>query len=172
MVVNKIDSAAAEAVDEVLSNVAAVNPTATVIRARSPIRLAEPDALAGKRVLVIEDGPTLTHGEMAFGAGTVAAHRFGAAELIDPRPSAVGAIAEVYVAYPHIGAVLPATGYGDGQIRDLRETILRADPDVVVVATPIDLARLIGLDVPSVRVFYDLEEVGHPELSDVLAALG
>ncbi len=172
VVVNKLDSAAAEAVDEVLGNVAAANPAATVVRANSPIRLDQPDSIAGKRVLVIEDGPTLTHGGMAFGAGTVAAQQYGAAELIDPRPAAVGTLADVFLAYPHIGAVLPAMGYGEAQITDLRDTILRAEPDVVLVATPIDLARLIGLDVPSVRVFYDLAEVGQPTLSDVLAAVG
>ncbi len=172
VIVNKIDSAAAEAVDEVLANVAAANPQAVVIRAASPIRLDHPDALAGKRVLVIEDGPTLTHGGMAFGAGTVAAQTYGAAELIDPRPAATGSLAEVFLAYPHIGAVLPAMGYGGRQVADLRDTIVRTDPDVVVVATPIDLARLIDLPVPAVRVFYDLAEVGQPTLSDVLASLG
>ncbi len=172
VIVNKIDSAAAEAVDEVLANVAAANPGATVLRARSRISLADPDAVAGKRVLVIEDGPTITHGEMAFGAGTVAAQTFGAAELIDPRPAAVRSIAEVYVRYPHIGAVLPAMGYGDRQIADLRDTIMRAEPEVVLVATPIDLARLLDLDVPAVRVAYDLDVIGQPTLEDVLAPLG
>ncbi len=172
VVVNKIDSAAAEALDEVLSNVAAVNPDATVIRANSPIVLDDPAAIAGKRVLVVEDGPTLTHGEMAFGAGTVAAQAYGAAELIDPRPSAVGSIAEVFVAYPHIGPLLPAMGYGDAQIADLRSTIRRAEPDVVIVATPIDLGRLLDLDLPAVRVSYSVEEIGEPTLRDVLATLG
>ncbi len=172
VIVNKIDSAAAEAVDEVLANVAAANPGAVVVRAESPIRLDDPDALAGKRVLVIEDGPTLTHGGMAFGAGAVAAQTYGAAELIDPRLAAVGTLADVYLAYPHIGAVLPAMGYGEAQVADLRDTITQTAPDVVVVATPIDLARLIDIPVPSVRVFYDLAEIGQPTLSDVLAALG
>ncbi len=172
IVVNKMDTASAEGVDEVLANVAAVNPGAVVVRANSPITVAgDPAVLRGKRVLVVEDGPTLTHGDMAFGAGTVAAHTHGA-ELIDPRPSAVGSIADVYVDYPHVGALLPAMGYSDAQIGELRDTIMRAEPEVVLIATPIDLGRLLDLPLPTVRVLYDLDEIGQPDLDDVLASVG
>ncbi len=171
VIVNKIDTASAAGVDQVLANVAAVNPEAVVIRAESPITVADPDAIRGKRVLVIEDGPTLTHGEMAFGAGTVAAQTHGAV-LIDPRPSAVGTIADVFVAYPHVGALLPAMGYGDAQIQDLKDTIMRAEPELVLIATPIDLGRLLDLPLPAMRVLYDVAEIGHPTLDDVLASVG
>ncbi len=171
VVINKMDSASQEGIDTVLANVAAVNPGAAVIRAESPVHLSDPDAVAGRRVLVLEDGPTLTHGEMAFGAGTLAARAHGAAELIDPRPFAAGSIAGVYEAYPHIGPLLPAMGYGQQQMADLKETIVRSDPEVVVVATPIDLTRLLDLPLPTVRAFYDLAVIGEPTLEDVLAGI-
>jgi predicted GTPase len=140
-----------------------------VIHAESPITLSDPGAIAGKRVLVLEDGPTITHGEMSEGAGAVGARENGAAELIDPRPFAVGTIAEVFDRYPHIGPVLPAMGYSEEQRAELRATIEAASPHVVLVATPIDLARLLELEVPAVRVRYELAEVGSPTLEDVLA---
>lgn len=143
-----------------------------MIRAESPVTLSDPGAVAGKRVLVLEDGPTITHGEMPYGAGLVAAEQNGAAELIDPRPFAVGTIAATFEKFPHIGAVLPAMGYGDEQMAELRQTIEAAAPDVVLVATPIDLARLLELDIPAVRATYSLSELGSPTLGDVLADIG
>jgi predicted GTPase len=172
VVVNKVRTARPEDVVTVKDNVARVNPGATVIEAASPITLDDPAAVRGKRVLVLEDGPTLTHGGMAYGAGTIAAREHGAAELIDPRPVAVGTIAAVYDSYPHIGPLLPAMGYGKEQMDDLRKTIIAADPDVVVVATPIDLRRLLDLPMPAVRAYYELEEIGTPTLADVLSGIG
>jgi len=128
----------------------------------------DPNAIRGKRVLVIEDGPTLTHGEMAYGAGWVAARRFGAAEIVDPRPFAVRSIKATYEKYPKTGAILPAMGYGDAQVRDLEETIDRADVDMVIIATPIDLTRVLKIKKPSQRVRYELQEIGSPTLEDVL----
>jgi predicted GTPase len=171
VVVNKVDAAAEEDVARVLADVAAVNPHATVIRAASPVSLDPGPPLEGARVLVVEDGPTLTHGGMAFGAGTVAAREAGAAELVDPRPYAVGSIAETYARYPHVGAVLPAMGYGADQLRELVETIDRVECDVVVVGTPFDLARLIRVRHPLRRARYELRELGHPTLHDVIAPL-
>lgn len=172
VVINKIGTAEPAGIKKVEANIAAVNPEAIVIRAESPVSLSAPDAVAGKKVLVIEDGPTITHGEMPYGAGVVAAEKYGAAELIDPRPFAVGSIAATFRKFPHIGAVLPAMGYGEEQMTELRSTIVAAAPDVVLVATPIDLARLLELEVPSVRATYDLSEVGSPTLGDVLADIG
>jgi predicted GTPase len=172
VVINKVGTAPPEGVAAVEATIAEVNPTATVIHAGSPVAVADPDAVWGKRVLVIEDGPTITHGEMPHGAGVVAATQYGAAELIDPRPFAAGSIAAVFERYPHIGSVLPAMGYGAAQMEELRSTIGAAAPDVVLVATPIDLARLLDLDMPSVRVTYGIEEVGSPTLADVLADFG
>jgi predicted GTPase len=171
VVVNKVDAASPEDVERVLADVAAVNPRATVIRAASPVSLDPGPPLEGARVLVVEDGPTLTHGGMAFGAGTVAAREAGAAELVDPRPDAVGSIADTFTRYPHVGAVLPAMGYGADQLRELVETIDRVECDVVVVGTPFDLARLIRVRHPLRRARYELRELGHPTLHDAIAPL-
>jgi len=169
VVVNKIDSAAAEDVERVLDDIAAVNPRATVIRAESPVTLDAGEPLQDRRVLVIEDGPTLTHGGMAFGAGTVAARQAGAAEIVDPRPFAVGTIRDTFAKYPHIGAVLPAMGYGDEQLRELEATIDAVECDVVVTGTPFDLGRLIHTRHPFRHARYEIREVGHPTLRDVIA---
>lgn len=173
VVVNKVDSATPEAVARVLANVHAVNPRATVVRAASPVSLEPgPDgsrSLVGLRTLVVEDGPTITHGGMPFGAGTVAAHHAGAVEFVDPRPVAVGSIAETYRKYPHIGPVLPAMGYGDEQIADLEATIRATGCDVVVNGSPFRLRRVLHPDVPIRDVTYELAETGHPDLTDVLA---
>ncbi len=169
VVINKVDSAEAADVEEVATNVARHNPTARIVMARSPITLDDGRTLEGLRALVVEDGPTITHGGMPFGAGTVAARAAGAAELVDPRPWAVGSIAATYDAYPGIGAVLPAMGYGRQQIADLADTIDAAECDVVVVGTPIDLTRLLDVRHPIRRATYELAEVGEPTLEDVLA---
>jgi len=171
VVVNKVDSAERDAVARVLANVESVNPSATVVMARSPVTLEPGPPLRGKRVLVVEDGPTLTHGGMAFGAGTVAALREGAGELVDPRPSARGAIADVFAAYPHLGRVLPAVGYSDEMLHDLEATIDATDADVVVTGTPIDLGRLIATRHPIRHARYALHEVGRPTLTDALSPL-
>jgi predicted GTPase len=167
-VINKVDTASAENVIKVRDNLAAMNPEAVVIEAASPLFVDDPAAIRGKRVLVIEDGPTLTHGEMAYGAGWVAARRFGAAEIVDPRPFAVRSIKATYEKYPSTGAILPAMGYGDAQISDLEDTINASDVDLVIIATPIDLTRLIHIHKPSQRVRYELQEIGKPTLEDVL----
>jgi predicted GTPase len=168
IVINKVDTASAEGVLEVRNNVAQLNPAATVIEAASPIFVDDPAAIRGKRVLVVEDGPTLTHGEMAYGAGWVAARRFGAAEIVDPRPYAVGSIAQTYAKYPTTGAVLPAMGYSDGQVRELEQTINNAKADLVLIGTPIDLGRLLDLNKPAQRIRYELQEIGQPSLEEVL----
>ena len=168
VVINKIDSAAPDGLQTVRAHVAAFNPTARVIEAASPIFVDGGDDLRGKKVLVVEDGPTLTHGEMTFGAGVVAAQRFGAAELIDPRPYAVGSIAATFEKYPKTGTLLPAMGYGDQQRADLEATIRATPCDMVVVATPIDLTRIIKIDKPWRRVRYELQELGNPTVLDVL----
>lgn len=168
IVVNKVDSALPENVDTVIHNVTAINPRATIIRAASPITIDHPELINGKRVLVVEDGPTLTHGEMSFGAGTLAAHQFGATEIIDPRPYAVQSIAEVYKKYPATGILLPAMGYGERQVRDLEATINQVPCDAVVIGTPVDLRRIIQINKPSARVEYSLEERTRPDLADVL----
>ena len=170
VVVNKVDSATPEQVQRVIDDVRSLNPGAAIIEAESPVTLDPGPALAGKRVLVVEDGPTLTHGGMAFGAGTVAARQAGAAELVDPRPWAVGTIAETFVRYPHIGAVLPAMGYGEEQLRELEETIDRVECDVVVTGTPFDLGRLISTRHPLRHARYELRELGRPTLAEVIAA--
>jgi predicted GTPase len=172
-VVNKVDSAEQEGVDAVLDSIRTVNPSAEVVLAASPFHV-EGDAaeIAGKRVLAIEDGPTLTHGEMTYGAAVLAAKANGAAELIDPRPCAVGSIAATFEEYPHVGALLPAMGYGKKQREDLRETIRRCDPDLVLIGTPIDLRRLIDFERPAMRVTYRLNELGDRNLEDVLAEKG
>ncbi|MBN1179381.1 MAG: GTPase [Anaerolineae bacterium] len=168
VVINKVDTAGPEGIATVRDSVFAVNPSAVMIEAASPIFVDDLQAIRGKRVLVVEDGPTLTHGGMTYGAGVVAAKRFGAAELVDPRPYAVGTIAKTFEKYSHIGALLPAMGYGDEQVRDLEETINRADCDLVLAATPIDLRRLIDVRHPMDRVRYELQVVGQPTLEDVL----
>jgi predicted GTPase len=168
VVINKMDSARPEDVAKLKENIAAVNPNATVIEANSPVTVENREIITGKRCLIVEDGPTLTHGEMKFGAGTVAAEKFGASEIIDPRPWIEGTIAETFEKYPDIGHVLPAMGYGGQQMKDLEATINAVDCDVVVIGTPIDLRRIISIDKPSVRVTYDLEEIGSPDVTAVL----
>ncbi|HXG77199.1 MAG TPA: hypothetical protein VNJ53_11555 [Gaiellaceae bacterium] len=171
VVVNKVDAAERSAVERVLADVAAACPLATVVLTRSQVTLEPGPPLAGRRVLVVEDGPTLTHGGMAFGAGTVAALRERPAELVDPRPFAVGSIAEALSAHPHLGRVLPAMGYSEEMVADLRATIAASDADVVVTGTPIDLARLLDLPQPVRRARYELLETGRPTLADVLSPL-
>jgi predicted GTPase len=171
VVVNKIDSASREQVQRVIDDVRLLNPAAAIVEAESPVTLDAGPSLEGKRVLVIEDGPTLTHGGMAFGAGTVGAMQAGAAEIVDPRPWAVGSIAETFVRYPHIGAVLPAMGYGAEQLRELEETIDRVECDVVVTGTPFDLGRLISTRHPLRHARYELREVGEPTLAELVAPI-
>lgn len=168
VVINKVDTADYDDVITVQQNVQQVNPNAAVVKAASPIFVDDPDAIRGKKVLVVEDGPTLTHGEMAYGAGVVAARSFGAAEIIDPRPFAVRSIAATYQKYPTTGAVLPAMGYGGDQMADLEETINSTPADVVIIATPIDLGRLINIKQPSQRVRYELQPIGQPSLDALL----
>ncbi len=168
VVINKVDTADLEPITRVRDAVRAVNPDALIVEAASPITVLDPDAIRGQRVLVVEDGPTLTHGDMAYGAGVVAARRFGASEIIDPRPYAVASIRETYERYPTTGPVLPAMGYGAAQIADLQETINRVPCDLVIVATPIDLTRLVSIHRPTQRVFYELQEVGRPSLKEIL----
>jgi predicted GTPase len=167
-VINKVDTANPESVIAVRESLRAVNPRAMMIEAASPLFAQDPSSIRGKRVLVIEDGPTLTHGEMAYGAGWVAARRFGAAEIVDPRPFAVGAIAATYKKYPATGPILPAMGYGDEMTRDLEQTINASDVDMVLSATPIDLTRIIKVNKPMQRVRYELQEIGKPTLEDIL----
>lgn len=168
VVINKVDTADNANVIAVAQNVRRVNTEAIIIRGASPIFVDDPAAIRGKRVLVVEDGPTLTHGEMAYGAGVMAARYFEAAEIIDPRPYAVRSIAATYAKYPTTGAVLPAMGYGGDQMADLEETINNTPADLVIIATPIDLARLVRINKPSQRVRYELQEIGAPTLSDLL----
>lgn len=168
IVINKVDTADLSAISTVRDSIATVNPEAVVIEAASPIFVPDPGLIRGKRVLVIEDGPTLTHGEMKYGAGIVAARRFGAAEIIDPRPYTVGTITETFEKYPGIGTLLPAMGYGDEQIADLEETIRRVPCDLVISATPIDLTRVAKIYHPVQRVSYELQVIGQPTLEDVL----
>ena len=170
VVINKVDTADFQNILTVQKNIRAVNPNATIIQAASPIFVDDPAAIRGKRVLVVEDGPTLTHGEMAYGAGVVAAQKFGAAEILDPRPFAVRSIAATYQKYPGTGAVLPAMGYGGDQIADLEETINQSDAELVIIATPIDLGKLINIKLPSQRVRYEYQGIGQPALADLLKA--
>ena len=170
IVINKIDTADLDDIEDVRENISIVNPDAVVIDAASPLTANNPEIIRGKSVLVVEDGPTLTHGEMEYGAGTVIARRYGAAELIDPRDFAVGSIRGVFEKYPEIGTLLPAMGYGTKQVRDLERTIKASGADVVVIGTPIDLSKLIKIPMPTVRVEYSLQEIGKPDLTDVLAA--
>jgi len=155
---------------EVRDTLHELNPNAVVIEGASPLFVDDPEAIRGKRVLVIEDGPTLTHGEMAYGAGWVAARRFGAGEIVDPHSFAVGSIHDTYVKYPKVGAILPAMGYGDAMVKDLEKTINKADVDLVISATPIDLTRIIKVNKPMQRVRYELQEIGKPNLEDILKA--
>jgi predicted GTPase len=167
-IINKVDTANPENVITVRENLHRLNPQAIQIEAASPLFVDDPEAIRGKRVLVIEDGPTLTHGEMAYGAGFVAARRFGAAEIVDPRPFAVKSIAATYLKYPKTGPILPAMGYGEAQMRDLEATINSSDVDMVIVGTPIDLTRVIKISKPFQRVRYELQELGRPTLDELL----
>jgi len=168
VVINKIDSASPEGIQIVRQNTQKVNPKAIVIDGASPIKVDNPELIKGKRVLVVEDGPTLTHGEMKLGAGIIAAQKYGAAEIIDPRPYTVGKLAETFRIYPHIGTLLPAMGYGAEQLKDLETTINNTDCDTVIIGTPIDLRRIVNITKPATRVHYDLQEIGDPTLDTVL----
>ena len=168
VVINKMDSAAPEDIQIVRESIEKVAPKAIVIDSASPIKVDDPSVIKGKRVLVVEDGPTLTHGEMKIGAGVVAARKFGAAELVDPRPFTVGRLTETFEKYPEIGTLLPAMGYGEQQLKDLETTINNTDCDSVIIATPIDLNRIIKIKKPNTRVYYDLQEIGNPNLEEVI----
>lgn len=172
VVINKIDTADGDDILEVIENVKEVNPKATVIEAASPLFVDNPEIIRNKRVLVVEDGPTLTHGEMQYGAGTVAAEKLGAAEIVDPRPFTVKSITETYEKYPNIGILLPAMGYGEQQMKDLEETINKVDCDSVVIGTPIDLGRILKINKPSTRVKYELQEIGQNTVEKVLKEKG
>jgi len=168
VVINKIDTADLDNILEVRENIRMANPDAVVVDAASPIYVQDYQKITGKRVLVVEDGPTLTHGEMEYGAGVMAAYRFGASDLVDPRDYATGTIKETYEKYPDIGILLPAMGYGARQMKDLENTINKVDADLVIIATPIDLGRIVKFNKPAVRVEYELQEIGSPTLEDVL----
>jgi len=168
VVINKIDSADPDSINIVRESIEKVNPKATVIDAASPIKVDDPSVIRGKNVLVVEDGPTLTHGEMKLGAGIMAARKFGAAGIIDPRPFVVGKLKETFGLYPGIGTLLPAMGYGEQQLRDLEKSINNTKCDSVIVATPIDLQRIINIEKPATRVNYELQEIGDPTLSQIL----
>ncbi len=168
VVINKMDSANADAIQIVRDNIAKVNPEAVVVDGASPLTIDKPELVRGKKVLVVEDGPTLTHGEMKIGAGTVAANKCGAAELVDPREYAVGKLAETFKIYPNIGTLLPAMGYGEQQVKDLEATIEKTPCDVVVIATPIDLTRIVKINKPTVKIGYDLQEIGQPDLNQAV----
>ena len=168
LIINKVDTADPDGLKTVRQNIALFNPKAQVIETACKVTVADPEAVKGKRVLVVEDGPTLTHGEMPYGAGVVAANRYNAAALVDPRPYAVGSIQKTFEKFPHLWRVLPAMGYSDIQRHELEETIKRVPCDLVLVATPIDLARTIKLDKPSVRVSYEVEEIGKPAITTML----
>ena len=168
VVINKMDSAPPEGIQIVRENIAKVNPGAVVIDGASPIKVDDPSVIKGKKVLVVEDGPTLTHGEMKIGAGVVAAQKFGAAELVDPRPYTVGKLSETFEIYPSIGTLLPAMGYGEEQLKDLETTINNTKCDAVVIGTPIDLNRIINIKKPNTRVYYDLQEIGYPNLEEMI----
>ncbi|MBE2195898.1 MAG: GTPase, partial [Anaerolinea sp.] len=170
VILNKVDTANYEDILLVRHNIREMNPRAQILEAASPLLVDHPEAIRGKRVLVVEDGPTLTHGEMSYGAGMVAAERFGAAEIIDPRPFAVGSIAAVYQKYPQVGSLLPAMGYGEAQTRELEQTINASDAELVICATPIDLRRIVQVKLPMERVRYELQVIGVPSLADLLEA--
>ncbi|NLX02565.1 MAG: GTPase [Syntrophomonadaceae bacterium] len=167
-IINKIDSADPAKVEEVKETISRINPTATIILANSPISVEQPEAIKGKKVLVVEDGPTLTHGNMAYGAGVIAAEKLGAGELLDPRPYAVGSIQKTFAKYDHLSRLLPAMGYGKTQIQELEQTINSSPAEIVVIGTPIDLRRVMSIDKPAVRVGYELEEIGTPQLKGLL----
>ena len=168
VVINKMDSAAPEDIQTVRESIEKVAPDAIVVDAASPIKVDDPSVIKGKKVLVVEDGPTLTHGEMKIGAGTVAARKFGAARIIDPRPFTVGKLSETFEIYPNIGTLLPAMGYGEQQLKDLEETINNTECDSVVIGTPIDLNRIINIQKPNTRVYYNLQVIGNPNLEEVI----
>ncbi len=168
VVINKVDTAEPENIEKVENNVKKANPNAIIVKASSPMKVDNPELIKGKRALVIEDGPTLTHGEMPYGIATIAAKKLGANEIVDPRPYAVGSIVEAYKKYKHLGAILPALGYGEHQIRELEETINATPCDIVVVGTPIDLRRIVKINKPAVYVRYELQEVGSPNLEEIL----
>lgn len=168
IVINKIDSASLDNINAVRANLLRINPNAKIVDGASYLTVDKPELIKGKRVLVVEDGPTLTHGEMKIGAGTVAAQKFGAAELVDPRQYAVGKLADTFRIYPNIGTLLPAMGYGDQQVKDLEATIAKVPCDAVVIATPIDLNRIVKINQPTVKVGYELQEIGHPDLEEIL----
>jgi len=168
VVINKMDSAAPEDIQTVRESIEKVAPDAIVVDAASPIKVDDPLVIKGKKVLVVEDGPTLTHGEMKIGAGTVAARKFGAARIIDPRPFTVGKLSETFEIYPNIGTLLPAMGYGEQQLKDLEETINNTECDSVVIGTPIDLNRIINIQKPNTRVYYNLQVIGNPNLEEVI----
>ena len=168
VIINKIDSAKPKGVTKIRKILSEINPTAVVIDAASPIRVEDATLIRNKKVLVVEDGPTLTHGGMKIGAGTVAAEKFGAAELVNPRPYLVGKLKDTFDTYPNIGKLLPAMGYGEQQLMDLEATINACDCDAVVIGTPIDLNRVIDINKPSTRVFYDLQSIGKPSFEDVI----
>lgn len=168
ILISKVDSARAPDIETILRNIRSYNPSAEIVRCAMPITTQDPAAVRGKRVLVIDDGPTLTHGGMPFGAGTLAARTFGASELVDPRPYAKGSIAEAFRQYPHLKETLPALGYDPTQLRELEETIEAVPCDLVLIATPVDLRRLIRIDQPSLRVNYELQELGKPDLKDIV----
>jgi predicted GTPase len=167
-VINKVDSASKDQIDQVVENIERYNPDADIVMANSALTADNPRKIEGKRVLVVEDGPTLTHGEMAYGAGLIAAERWKAGHIVDPRPRAVGLIAATFEKYPHIDQVLPAMGYNPEQIKDLETTINGSDCDIVVFATPIDLPKLVDIDKPTLRVRYEYEDHNDPTLSTVL----
>ena len=168
VIINKVDTADSAKVEQVKTNVKSINPRAIVLEAASPITADNPGLIRGKRVLAVEDGPTVTHGGMSFGAATIAARKYGAQEIVDPKPYAVGSIKETYAKYPHLGAVLPAVGYGEKQIADLKDTIEATPCDVVLIGTPVDLRRVISFGKPAVRVKYDLEVLGPVCLEELL----
>lgn len=168
VVLNKIDTAAPDKINLLRENIYQLAPDAILVEAASPLTVNHPELIRGKRVLVVEDGPTLTHGEMKYGAGVVAAQKFGAKEIIDPRPYAVGSIKDTYIKYPGIGTLLPAMGYGKKQIQELEDTINAVDCDIVIIGTPIDLTRIIKINKKLVRVRYELQEIGRPDLEEVL----
>jgi len=171
-VINKIDSADEANILTVINNIRSVNPNAEIIEGASPLIVDKPEIIKGKRVLVVEDGPTLTHGGMKYGAGTVAAQKLGATEIVDPRPFTVKSITATYEKYPNIGILLPAMGYGEQQMKDLEETINKVDCDAVVIGTPIDLGRILKINKPSTRVMYELQEIGSVTLESVLKEKG
>jgi predicted GTPase len=168
VVINKIGTAKAEGIKQVKSNARAVNKRTIIVEADSPIFADNPSLIKGKNVLVVEDGPTLTHGGMKYGAGVIASKKYGAKNLIDPRPYAIGSIKKTFEKYPHIGPLLPAMGYGEEQVKELEKTIDSTKAEVVVIATPIDLRRILKIRKPSVRIGYELQEIGKPDLEDIL----